>query len=105
MSKPVTMTVSHQLGQEQAIKRIKDGIVKAKNMSLPLTIEEDSWADNVLQFRVSAMGQSCLGQIEVLPEMVKLEVTLPGILGFFADKCMSVVRKRAQLLLQAPGRG
>ncbi|MBB3971627.1 hypothetical protein GGR24_000260 [Hansschlegelia beijingensis] len=74
-------------------------------MSLPLTIEEDSWADNVLQFRVSAMGQSCLGQIEVLPEMVKLEVTLPGVLGFFADKCMSVVRKRAQLLLQAPGRG
>jgi len=40
-----------------------------------------------------------------LPEMVKLDVTLPGILGFFADKCMSVVRKRAQLLLQAPGRG
>jgi len=35
----------------------------------------------------------------VFDSQVRLEVILPGLLGFFAEKVQSVARKKGQLLL------
>jgi hypothetical protein len=103
MSKPVTLTLTHHLGQAEAINRIKSGVESTKSMSLPLTVEFAAWQDNVLNFRVRALGVNCLGTITVLEDIVRLDVVLPAILGYVADKILNVVRSKAQILL-APRR-
>jgi hypothetical protein len=37
--------------------------------------------------------------LDVFDSQVRLEIVLPGLLGFLADKVQSVVRKKGQLLL------
>jgi Putative polyhydroxyalkanoic acid system protein (PHA_gran_rgn) len=58
-----------------------------------------NWIGNHLDFKVGFMGQICQGELDVFDSQVRLEIVLPGLLGFLADKVQSVARKKGQLLL------
>jgi hypothetical protein len=64
------------------------------------TIEEETWNDNSMQFRVSALGQAASGKVDVLDDHVRLEVTLPWLLAKFAETIAPVLRKEGKLLLE-----
>jgi Putative polyhydroxyalkanoic acid system protein (PHA_gran_rgn) len=100
MPQSFTLNVNHSLGAEVARQRIESGIAQFRNtLGSQLSVLEETWINNHLDFRVGFMGQMATGILDVGDTVVRLEVLLPGLLGFFANKVQSLVRKKGQLLL------
>jgi Putative polyhydroxyalkanoic acid system protein (PHA_gran_rgn) len=100
MSKPLVVTIPHRLGKDEALTRLKSGFTSARmNFGYLLTVQEEVWTDDHLQFRVSALGQVAQGTIDVAPDHVRLEVMLPWLLAAFAERIAPAIRKEGTLLL------
>jgi hypothetical protein len=100
VSKAITVNVGHSLGAEAARLRIETGIVQFRNgLGSKLSVFQESWTGNHLDFEVGFMGQICRGKLDVFDSQVRLEIFLPGLLGLLANKVQSAVRKKGQLLL------
>ena len=101
MSQPLVVSIPHRLGRQEAARRIKTGLGNARtNYAQWLAIEEETWSGDALQFRVRAVGQTAGGKIEVFDDRVELEVTLPWLLGKFAEKLAPAIRKEGVLMLE-----
>ena len=101
MSRPVVVSIPHRLGKEEALSRLKAGFSRARtHYSALLTVEEEVWSGDQLQFRVRALGQAASGTIDVTQEHVRLEVTLPWLLAALAEKIVPAIRKEGTLLLE-----
>lgn len=101
MSSPLVVSIPHRLGREEALRRIKSGLGSARTGYTPLlTIDEESWTGDRLLFRVSALGQSATGSIDVADDHVRLEVTLPWLLAKLAEKIAPAIRKEGTLMLE-----
>jgi hypothetical protein len=57
MSEPLVITISHKLGKEEALRRIKPALGGASKNFPVLTVEEETWSGDRLDFRVRAIGQ------------------------------------------------
>ena len=101
MSQPLVVTIPHRLGREEAVRRLKSGLATAHaNYSTLLTIHEESWTGDRLSFRVSAIGQTASGLIDVADDHVRLEVMLPWLLAKIAEKFTPAIRKEGVLMLE-----
>ncbi len=101
MSDIVTVIIAHGLGREDAIRRLKEGLARAHGHLGPMiAIEQEAWEADTLHFRMSALGQTALGTIEVLDEALRIEVSLPWFLAKVANRLLPVLRKEAGLLLE-----
>jgi hypothetical protein len=101
MSQPLVVTIPHRLGREEALRRIKSGLATARaHYSALLTINEEIWTGDQLAFRVSAVGQSATGLIDVADAHVRLEVTLPWLLAKLAERFTPTIRKEGTLMLE-----
>ncbi len=100
MPKAITVNVNHDLGRHAAMQRIEMGIAQFRNtFGSKLSVCEETWIDNHLDFKVGLMGQVCQGTLDVMDAEVRLEVMLPGMLGFFAEKVQQIAKKRGKQLL------
>ena len=63
-------------------------------------VQEEIWTGDTLQFRVSALGQSANGTIEVAEDVVHLKVFLPWLLAKVATLIQPLVRKEGTLMLE-----
>jgi hypothetical protein len=100
MSQPVVVHIPHQLGKDEAVRRMKRGFAHA-SATLPfLTIGEEQWAGDRLTFRLSGFGQAASGAADVADDDVRVEVVLPHVLQKFAELAVNTLKSRAQLLLQ-----
>lgn len=101
MSKPVTITIPHQLGAAEARRRIEEGfgqlIGQAGGM---LTNVQKAWAGDTLNFSAQAMGQTISGALFVMDQSVRMDLVLPGLLGMIAGKITGQVKQQGQLLLE-----
>ena len=101
MTKPLVVTIPHRLGQDEAVRRLKSGVRSAQEkFGQFFTLQEETWTDNRLQFRVSALMQSISGTIDVLDDYVRLEVVLPEFLARIAAVIQPMIQKEATLLLE-----
>jgi hypothetical protein len=101
MSEPLIVVIPHRLGKDEALRRIKDGIGRAKTeFAWLLSLEEEAWTDDRLSFQVAALGQRVSGFIDVYETGVRLEVTLPWLLARFAQAAQRVIGQRGQLMLE-----
>ena len=99
MSAPLVVSIPHQLGREEATRRLRAGLARAA-ASLPvLEVDEERWKDHAMVFRVRALGQAAAGHIDVADDHVRLEVTLPWLLQRFAEAAQTAIRQRGRLLL------
>jgi len=100
-SKSITVSIPHRLGQAEALRRIKSGLGNVRaNYSQFLTIDEETWTDNRLAFRLRTLGQAAAGTIDVEDDRVLLDVTLPWLLGVLAEKIVPTIRKEGILMLE-----
>lgn len=100
MGKPITALIEHELSEADAIRRIKDGINQYRGtLEAVATVRREAWSGNVLEFELLVLGKLCEGQIQVEERIVRLELILPGVLGFVATKILSSIKKKGQLLL------
>jgi hypothetical protein len=101
MSKPLVVSIPHQLGRQEAVRRIKSGLASVRtNYSSFFTIQEESWNGDRVDFNISAMGQSVVGSIEVANDHVRLEVILPWLLTKIAQRFTGAIRKEGALMLE-----
>jgi Putative polyhydroxyalkanoic acid system protein (PHA_gran_rgn) len=101
MSKPLVVSIPHRLGRDEALRRLKTGLRDAEaKFGQFFRIDEQTWTDNRLQFRVSALAQTASGTIDVLDDHVRLEVVLPWLLAKVAETIQPLIRKEGTLLLE-----
>ena len=99
MSAPLVVSIPHQLGRDEAMRRLKTGLTRAASSVPVLKVDEERWEDNRMIFRVRALGQAASGYLDVADDHVRLEVTLPWLLQRFAEAAQVAIRKRGNLLL------
>lgn len=101
MSKPLVVSVPHQLGREEAIRRLKEGLVWAREKyGSVVSIQQEDWHGDQLDFRVAVLGQAASGVIGVSDSDVTLSVQLPWLLAKFAEKAQTMLQKQGHLLLE-----
>lgn len=99
MSAPLVISIPHRLGREEATRRLKGGLSRAAATVPVLTVDEERWEGDRMDFRVRALGQAASGHIDVGEDHVRLEVVLPWLLQRFAQAAQAVIRDRGRLLL------
>ncbi len=99
MSAPLIVSIPHQLGREEAIRRLRGGLTRAASSFPVLKVDEERWDNDRMIFRVRAIGQAASGHIDVEDDHVRLEVTLPWLLQRFAEAAKTVISQRGNLLL------
>ena len=101
MSKPLTVSIPHRLGKDEAVRRLKAGLSSAQSdFKHVFTVQEEVWAGDRLTFRISAIGQQAAGIIDVREDNVQLELQLPWLLHQIVEKAQGLIRRRGQLLLE-----
>ena len=101
MAKPLVISLPHQLGQKEAVRRIQSGLngVRQKYSAL-ISFDEETWADNRVTLRVRSVGQTAAAIIDIMEDHVRLEVTLPWLLHKFAQVVQKTIAGRGQILLE-----
>lgn len=100
MAKPVTITISHELGREEALRRIGDGFGKVGD-SLGFAVKLDQrWEGDTLHFGAKTMGQAIDGTVDVADAHVTITVVLPALLAGMAEMIRGKVEKESTLLLE-----
>jgi hypothetical protein len=101
MSEPLVVMLPHRLGKDEALRRLKDGLGRAKTeLAWLIALEEEVWSGDRLSFRAAALGQRAAGFIDVYDHAVRLEVTLPWLLARFAHAVQRVIGAKGQLMLE-----
>lgn len=101
MSQPLVVSIPHRLGREEAVRRLKAGFARAGSQFAGiLTISEQTWNDDRLTFRASALGSEASGTIDVQDDQVIIAVTLPWLLAKIAEKLAPAIRRESVLMLE-----
>lgn len=102
MTRPVTITIPHQLGKAEARSRIASGFgqLEAQMAAASVSNVRQAWSGDTLNFNAQALGQTFTGLIDVGEREVRIEVALPGLLGMFAGKIAGKLKQQGTLLLE-----
>ncbi len=101
MSKPLIVSIPHRLGKAEAVRRLQAGLGTVRSDFRHIfTVEEETWVGDSLTFRISAIGQTASGVIDVHEDHVQMELQLPWLLHQIVEKAQGLIRRRGQLLLE-----
>jgi hypothetical protein len=103
--KPVVVTIPHQLGKEEAIRRLRTGMGRLRDqLGGTIGVVEDTWTADHADVRFSVLGQTVSGGLDVMDREVRIEVQLPWMLAMVAERAKGLIeRQGAQLLEHKPG--
>ncbi len=103
MPRPVTVTISHDLGKEEARRRLTEGFDKlrgAMSGGFLFAFAQDWTAPDQLSFSAKGLGQTITGKIDIFPQHVRIEAMLPGLLAAIAETITGRMEKEGRLLLE-----
>lgn len=101
MSKPLIVSIPHNLGKAEATRRLHGGLTSLKSQfGDKIASIDESWDGDRMAFRVGAMGQAIDGHLDVMEDQVRVEVRLPWILAMVAEKARSFIQKQGTLMLE-----
>jgi hypothetical protein len=101
MTAPLVVSIPHRLGRQEAVRRLKNGLGRARtDFGHLMTIEDESWNGDQVTFRLRALGQAASGVIDVQEDHLRLEVSLPWLLAKLSEKLIPAIRKEGTLLLE-----
>jgi putative polyhydroxyalkanoic acid system protein len=103
MPAPITVNLPHQLGKEEARRRIAEGLGKLRSQMtgglLGLVSFQERWESDRLHFEGGGLGQKITGRIDVLPDSVQIQLDLPPLLATIADRITGKLQNEGQKLL------
>ncbi|RIK75792.1 MAG: hypothetical protein DCC67_14790 [Planctomycetota bacterium] len=104
MGRPVRVSIPHQLGRDEARRRISEGFGQvqrqmAGGMPLPISFQQ-RWENDRLLFDGGALGQQVSGRVDVLPDAVVVELDLPEILAALAERITGKLSGETRKLLE-----
>jgi hypothetical protein len=101
MAKPVVVNIPHDLGREEAHRRLQRGFGQIREQIVGRAIAfEEQWEGERLHFKAGGLGQHVSGRVDVLDDSVRIEVDLPWILASLAEKMKGRLQKTGTLLLE-----
>ncbi len=101
MSHPIQVDLPHNLGREEAQRRIAANIHKLQGFIPGGAQVTSQWSGSRLDMVVAAMGQQIDTRIEVEDRHVRCHMQLPGMLGMLAKPLEAMLRhKGGELLLE-----
>jgi hypothetical protein len=101
MSKPLIVSIPHNLGRDEALRRIQTGLVSARQrFAAHLVIREERWTGSHLDFQVAALRQEVTGAIDVGQSEVTVTVQLPWVLAVIAEKAKALLARQGTLMLE-----
>jgi putative polyhydroxyalkanoate system protein len=105
MSQPIDVDLPHNLGKEEARRRIANNIHKLQEHIPGGAQVQSGWTGDQLSLDVAAMGQSVTATIDVQQTKVHLRVLLPPMLGMFAGMIQAALQKKGNVLLEDHHKG
>ena len=101
MSKPVVVNIPHDLGREEAHRRLQTGFGRIREQIVGQALSfEERWEGERLHFNAGALGQKVSGRVDVLDKSVRIEVDLPWVLAAIAEKLQGRIQREGILLLE-----
>jgi len=101
MSEPISVSIPHRLGRDEALRRIQGGFGTMRaHLASAISIDQEEWSGHVLRFRLRGLGQNANGSIAVLDQSVKIDVDLPWLLAKIAERFIPAVQRETSLLLE-----
>jgi hypothetical protein len=100
MSNPIVVDLPHTLGAEEARRRIDRNMGKMGDQIPGGADVTYSWTGDRMNLRIGAMGQDITATVDVRERVVRLEVVLPGALGFFGKGIEALLRRQGAVLLE-----
>jgi len=104
MSKPVTVNIPHNLGKEEARRRIEQGFGRVRQQMAGaiggMLAFQERWEGDRLHFEGGALGQKMTGRLDVLPDSVQIQLDLPAILAALADRVVETLKSEGRKLLE-----
>jgi len=98
---PLVVTIPHRLGKDEAVRRLKNGLGRARtDFGHLMSVDEEVWNGDCLTFRLRALGQAASGTIAVAEDHLCLEVALPWLLAKLSERFVPTIRKEGTLLLE-----
>lgn len=101
MNAPLTVSVPHRLGKEEAVRRLKGGMSQmATKLGALIAVEQEVWEGDTLTFQMRGFGQSASGTIVVFEDSIRIDVMLPWVLAKLGERLLPVLKKETVLLLE-----
>jgi putative polyhydroxyalkanoate system protein len=105
MSQPIDVDLPHNLGKDEARRRIANNVHKLEQHIPGGAQVESGWSGDQLNLNVAAMGETVNATIEVMDSKVHLRVLLPGMLGMFSGMIQAALQKKGSVLLEDNSKG
>ena len=105
MTQPIDVDLPHNLGKDEARRRIANNIHKLEQHIPGGAQVQSMWNGDQLNLNVAAMGEAVTATIDVLENKVHLKVLLPGMLGMFGGLVQAALQRKGGVLLEDHSKG
>jgi putative polyhydroxyalkanoate system protein len=105
MSQPIEVDLPHNLGKDEARRRIANNVHRLQDHIPGGAQVESGWSGDQLNLRVQALGDSVQSTIDVEDTKVRVRVLLPGMLGMFSGLIQGALQKKGNILLEDHHKG
>ena len=99
MQQPIQVDLPHQLGRDEARRRIANNVHKLTEYIPGGAEASSSWAGDELTLNIAAMGESIEAKIAVEEKVVHVRILLPPMLGMFAAPIEAMLRNKGSDVL------
>jgi len=103
MSKPTVIDIPHNLGRDEAKRRLKSRIGElAGHIPGGAADVRTAWpSEDRMTLSVDALGQSVNSVLDIDEKIIRLQLQLPAMLSFMSGAIEKAIRKRgAEVLLE-----
>lgn len=108
MSKPTVIDIPHNLGRDEAKRRLKSRIGElAGHIPGGAADVRTAWpSEDRMTLSVDALGQSVNSVLDIDEKVIRLQLQLPAMLSFMSGAIEKAIRKRgAEVLLEDKSKG
>ena len=103
MRRTISVALPHDLGEEEAKRRLAKGFSDART-KYPAYLQHarEAWNGNTMEFTASAIGQTVSGRVQVEAKRLLIHIDLPLLLAVFAEHILPHVESEGRRLLSGP---
>jgi len=89
------ISVSHSLSQDEAVKRIREGVlVLKKQYADKISDLKENWEDNTCKFSLTAEGFTIEGVLSVKESDIEIAANLPFMAMLFKSQIETAVKEK-----------
>lgn len=101
MAEPIVVTISHNLGAEEAQRRLARGLDRGKSEFGSIFSSFDvAWRANHADVVVVALKQRVVAGVDVFADLIRVEVVLPWYFAPLQKKIVEILQDRGRKTLQ-----